>query len=109
MSYHHRRRTPRAMGDLSTVITTAADVTTDPYFAEVVCRIGQLRQRERGEPVGQCPDTPDGLSGGVGIRPLMPVLRAYVYAQQNPWTYWAAAIAAIGIPMWVGYELGRKP
>jgi hypothetical protein len=38
----------------------------------------------------------------------MPVLRGYVYAQQNQWVYPVAVLAAIGLPMWIGYELGRK-
>lgn len=95
------------MGDLASTIGTAVDVASDPYLAEVVCRIGQLKHIDHGEPVTPCEVTPEGVAGGVGLRNVAPALRAYVYAQQNKWVYPLAVAALVGLPLWVGYELGR--
>lgn len=107
----HRGRVTRgmrpAMGDLASVLSTAADVASDPYLPEVVCRIQQLKNIDRGEAVAVCAESPDGVSGGVGLRNAMGPLRAYVYAQQNKWVYPLAVAAILGIPMWIGYEIGR--
>lgn len=96
------------MGDLASTINTAVDVASDPYLAEVICHVGQLKAIDHGEPVGVCAETPDGVAGGVGLRNAIPVLRAYVYAQQHKWVYAVAAAAFIGLPMLIGYRLGES-
>lgn len=97
------------MGDISSVIGTALDVASDPYLSEVVCHVAQLKNIDHGEPVGICTQVPDGAPGGVGLRNAIGPLRAYVYAQQNKWVYPVALAVAIGLPMWIGYELGKGP
>jgi hypothetical protein len=96
------------MGDLASTIGTAIDIASDPYLAEVVCHIGQLKNIDHGEPVATCQETPPGAIGGVGLRNAAPVLRAYVYAQQNKWVYPVAMAVLLGVPMLIGYELGRN-
>lgn len=86
---------------------SALDIASDPYLAEVICRIAQLKQIEAGGTPAVCPETADNLPGGVGLRNAIGPLRAYVYAQQNKWVYPLAIAAIIGLPMWIGYELGR--
>jgi hypothetical protein len=95
------------MGDIGSTIATAIDVATDPYMPEIICRIQQLQQVGRNQPAQVCTDTPNTVTGGVGIANAMPVLRAYVYAQQNPWVYPVAIAAILGLPIWIGYELGK--
>jgi hypothetical protein len=95
------------MGDLASTIGTAADIASDPYLQEVICRIGQLKQIDRSETVGLCVQTAPGEPGGIGLRNAVPVLRGYVYAQQNKWVYPLAVAVILGIPLWVGYQLGR--
>lgn len=112
MSYQRYQRRlsarPRqAMGDVVTTLTTALDVASDPAMPEIVCRIQQLQAIDHGQPVPDCALTPDGI-GSPWIRNVLPVLRGYVYAQQNKWVYPVVALAVIGLPLWVGYELGRK-
>ncbi len=96
------------MGGLTEVIGTAADVASDPYLSEVLCRVQQIKAVERGQAVAVCPVTPDSPGVGVGLRRLMPALRGYVYAEQNPWAYLVAAAVVIGVPMFIGYELGKN-
>lgn len=93
------------MGDLAEAIGTAADLASDPYLPEVICRVRQVKQIEHGEPVGTCSSTPRGTPGV--LRNMAPALQAYVYAQQHKWVYPLAIAAIVGIPMWVGYELGK--
>lgn len=96
------------MGDLASTLGTAADVASDPYLSEVICRIGQLKNIDRHEAVATCTNTPgDGAGGGIGLRKAVPALRAYVYAQQNTWVYPLAVAAIVGIPMWIGFKIGR--
>lgn len=96
------------MGDLASTLATAADVAGDPYLPEVICRIQQLKNIDHGEAVTVCAETPAGIvGGGVGLHNAMIPLRAYVYAQQNPWAYFVAAAVVLGLPMWIGYELGK--
>lgn len=125
MSYlrkRYRRRAPRqvprggmsAMGDIGTTITNlataagiAVDIGQDPYLPETMCRIGQLKTIHAGGTPGVCNPTQAGLKGGVGLAPLMQPLRAYVYAEQRPWVYGAALVVAVGLPLALGYALGR--
>lgn len=85
----------------------ALDIASDPYLPEVVCRLAQLKAIESGTTAAACTDTADNLPGGVGLRNAVAPLRAYVYAQQNKWVYPVALAAIIGLPMWIGYELGK--
>lgn len=102
------------LGDLASTITNiasglgiAADLASDPYLPETVCRVGQLRNLRAGQKPAACVRTADNLGGGVGLRKLIKPLRGYVYAEQHPWTYVAGAAAVIGLPMWIGYMLGK--
>ncbi len=94
------------MGDLLSTIATAVDVANDAYMPEVVCRIQQLKAIQNGQPVAVCTETPEGTPG-IGHGPVMPALRAYVYAQQNPWVYPVAIAAVLGLPFLLGKMVGE--
>lgn len=102
-----RKRYNRGMSGVSDTIGTAVNVANDPYLPEVVCRINQLTAVERNEPVGACVSTPAGIAGGVGLRTIMPGLRAYVFAQQHKWVYPLLVATLIGLPYYLGYEHGK--
>lgn len=113
MSYH---RKTQALGglDLAAItkkvaegVSTAVDVSHDPYLGEAICRVQQLVAIENKREVPVCTKTASGLVGGVGMRRLMPALRGYVYAQQHPWVYPVAGAVAIGVPVLIGYLLGK--
>lgn len=103
-----RRGQPPAMGDLASILGAAEGIADDPYLPEMVCMINQLKQINNNLPVAVCTPTADGLPGGVGIGSIIAPMRAFVYAQQNKWVYGVAALALIGLPMWLGYELGKE-
>ncbi len=114
MSYYRKNQRSKAppLGDVTSAlqaVATGVDVVNDPYFNETVCRVRQLRAIERGEKLTVCTITPPNLGGGVGLRKVMPALRAYVAAEQRrPWSYVVGAGVVLGIPMLLGYALGRK-
>jgi len=106
--------TTRSMGDLASTITNiasglgvAADLATDPYLPETVCRVGQLGAIKKGQKPGPCVKTAKGLKGGVGLSKLVVPLRAYVYAEQHRWAYAAAVAGVIGLPLLLGYTIGK--
>lgn len=113
----YRRNIPRALkrirrriglGDVTTTITTAANVVADPYFNETVCRVNQLRALENGKPAENCAVTPAGITGGVGLRKAMPALRLYVQAERySPWSYVAGAAVVLGLPIMIGYAIAK--
>lgn len=92
------------MGD---TIGTLLSATSDPYLTETICRVGQLKAIENHESVPACATTAPGIGGGVGLRKVMPALRAYVYAEQHAWVYPVAAVAVIGFPLMIGYLLAK--
>lgn len=103
-----------ALGDLASTITNlasgigiAADLATDPYLPETVCRVGQLSVIRKGGKPGVCANTAMNLSGGVGLRKMVKPLRAYVYAEQHRWVYLLAVAGIVGVPLFIGYTLGK--
>lgn len=110
MSYH-RKPPALGLGDLAQTITsvlsTSADVATDPYLPELICRTRQLMAVEKKQTPSPCAQTPTGVPGGFGIRKLMMPVRAVVYAEQHRWVYPAAVAGVIGVPLLVGYLLGK--
>lgn len=96
-----------ALSEIIGVIGTGVDVAQDPYLPEFACRLEQLHSINLGRRPGQCNTTAPNLAGGVGLRKLMPAIRGYVYAEENPWAYVVAAAAVIGLPMAIGYALGK--
>jgi hypothetical protein len=112
---------PQALGvDVSTVLKyasklptyaqTIAEVIDDPYLPEFACRVDQLYQANHKLPIQVCnvPPVAAGPTGGIGLRRVMPVVRAYVYSEQHAWVLPVAAIAAIGLPILIGYRLGAS-
>ena len=105
------RRSRPALGDLSSILNvvgTGVDVAQDPYLPELACRLEQLHSINLGQRPGACTTTAPNLGGGVGLRKLMPAVRAYVYAEANPWAWVVGAAAVIGLPMAIGYAMGRS-
>lgn len=108
--YTNRRRRGRvmqAMGDVSSILQTGLNVASDPYSQELLCQVGALQTIAHGGAQPLCPEVPDGTPDTAGIANLVKGLRWYVYAQANPWVYPVALAAVIGLPLLVGYSLGK--
>lgn len=99
-----------SLGADSTVVaagSAALNVAADPYLPEVICRVQQLSQIENGKAVQECKKMPLNLQGGIGLRKAMVPLRGYVFAEQHPWAYAVAAIGLVGLPILIGYQIGK--
>lgn len=104
----------RALGGLSDLIATgntaagiAASALTNPYTAEILCRVNQLRSIKAGAAIQPCLSTPS-VADSLGVGKFMPVVRGYVYAEQHPWAYPVAAALLLGVPFLLGYVAGRN-
>lgn len=95
------------MGDVTSILSTGLNVASDPYTQEMLCQVGALQAIGRGQSPSVCAETPDGTLDPANIGTLVKGLRAYVYAQANPWAYGVAAAVVIGLPLLVGYRLGQ--
>lgn len=109
-----RRSGMSGLGDLTSIVNSVGsalgvsiDIANDPYLSETVCHIGQLKQINSGQPAGACAETQPGLQGGVGLGPIQPYLRAYVYAQEHKWVYAVGAAVILGLPFMIGYDVGK--
>lgn len=116
-----RPRFQQALGaDASTLLSyaaqlpqyagTIAEVIDDPYLPELACRVDQIYEARHSLPVKDCTVTPTPLvDSGIGLGRGMPFVRAYAYAEQNPILFPIAAIVALGLPILIGYKLGKGP
>jgi hypothetical protein len=121
MSYTTRKE---AMGDsVSDLLKCGKSViggAVDPYLPEVFCRVSQLQAlttdrtmlqamfgKKPTSPVTPCVSTPFGQKG-VGVERVIRPLRGLVYVEQHPAAVWAGIAVLFGVPMLVGYMIGRK-
>lgn len=98
------------MGDISSIVNAigiAADLTADPYLPETVCRVGQMRSINNNQTPTACATTAANLPGGVGLRKLITPLRGYVYSLEHKWVAPAVVVGVIGVPMLIGYLIGK--
>lgn len=102
-------RDTEALGDLASDLTTAADIAKvaaeiirDPALPEIVQSVDRLHQLEVQS------GAPDG-GAGIGLRNVVTPLQYYVKYRENPILIGALAVAiVVGIPMFIGYTLGKK-
>jgi hypothetical protein len=103
-----------------TAIGTVIGGATDPYFAEVLCRISQLQALSKDRTpvqalfgkkptvaIPQCVSVPPGQKG-MGIEVAIKPMRAVVYVHQHPITVWLGLTALLGTPILIGYMIGRR-
>lgn len=129
MSYTGRKsRYATPMGDAisdiikcgQTAIGTAIGGATDPYLPEAICRVGQLQALGKGRtplqalfgkkptvPVPTCVVMPPGKPG-IGVESALKPLRALVYVNRHPSTVWLGVAVLFGVPLAVGYMIGRR-
>lgn len=111
MSYHPNKTRSIAarqgMGDLESLVIAGINIANDPYLNEVICRARQLQAVKAKTAVPVCPNTAPGIPGGIGLERAVVPMRAYVYAEEHKWVYLLAGVGIIGLPLLIGYELGK--
>lgn len=96
-------RVPSLMGFSGWSVTDfLQDVVQDPALPTVVNLIGEIVEIETGKPAGEPSNEP-----GVGLRKIVPALKAFVVIERNPWLPWAAGFAALALPFLGGVLVGR--
>lgn len=114
-----KRPRPSAMGDiassignalsqLSGAVSAVAGVASDPYGQELACRVRQVVALETSTTVPACASVPLATKSPAGLRRPIIGLRGYVYAEQHPWAYPVGIATIVGVPLLIGYMLGRK-
>lgn len=103
----------------SGIVGTAVGGVADPYLPEVLCRVQQLQAMTKGRtplqiltgkkpvaPIPPCKEIPLGRKS-IGVDKAIKPLRTVVYVGQNPHVVWLGAAAIVGVPLLLGYMLGR--
>lgn len=118
MSYTNRRTSrarrlarrahgPPALGDITSVLSAAQNVVSDPCLGQVADLALQLHTAEQpGTAAPGSPGTP-----GIGLCSAVMPLQVLVWVRQNPWSAVAASIIVIGGLMGIGYNMaggGRR-
>jgi len=102
-----RRAGMSGLGGIGDLLVAGVNVANDPYLSEVLCHLTQLQQIKAGGQPQACAETQPGLTGGIGLSRAVVPMRAYVFAEDHKWAYAVAAAAIIGLPMLIGYRLGK--
>jgi hypothetical protein len=104
-----RTLSQKISGAVAPIVSIASNLVADPALPEVSCMVGQLYAIENKKPVPPCPVLPrSSRTGGIGLRKAVPAMRAWVFAEQNPWVKPVAVATVVGIPFLLGYLFGRK-
>lgn len=102
------------LGGIADLITKgaglAANTLSNPYVPEVLCRLDQVQAANANPPrvAPGCANTPLVTADTLGIRKYMIPIRAYAYAEQHPWAYLLGAGLVVGVPLLIGYAIGKR-
>ncbi len=103
MSY---ARTGNVGDTILSVAQATGNILSDPYLPTVagyVIQLHNMEQPSKPSATGSKPSTP-----GIGLVHVVKPLRIYVWARKNPWVVPVGIIAAIALPMLIGYRIGRS-
>lgn len=92
--------------DLQSAITatpTVIAVLKDPAFSEFAAQIERIRVANAAD----AGDSPLDLNAGVGLGDVLPYVKAYAWFTENRWSLAFILVAAIGIPVGLGFLIGR--
>lgn len=101
-----------AVSTATNVANTIAQIVGDPALGEVVSLAKQIYAVQTATPsIGtKTPPKPTGpidYRAGVGLKAAVPPLKAILYVSKNPWVVPASIGAIIGLPLLLGFALGR--
>lgn len=93
----------------SDIANKAAQVIGDPALPQVLSLVKQLYDLETSRP-GGAPSTSSGpvnYRAGVGLSAAIAPLKVVLYVRKNPWVVPAAVAGVLGLPLMLGFSLGR--
>lgn len=107
--------TTSALGSVTTVVSAAAAITTDPCLVRVsqlVLRLQELEARaaapSRPTAPGKPPATPAPPTRGIGLCHAVRPLEMVVWARERPWVVPLGGLALVGGLIGLGYAMGRR-
>lgn len=77
-------------------------ILTDPALPSIADSLVRLHDIEVKNP------STGSTSVGIGLRNVVKPLQVYVWTQEAPWRKWALLGIAIGLPLAIGYTVGRR-
>lgn len=109
MAYVNGRRSRRqALSGVQETISKAKDVLTaantilnDPALPEVTSIVMELHKMEPPSKTGK-------PSPGIGLRRVVPALKAYRYAAKHKWVLPTVVAGALIVPFFLGYAVGKR-
>lgn len=108
--------TPSSLGSITTVVSAASAIATDPCLVRVsqlVLRLEELEAkaapaRPPAPGVKPPPAPPLTPTRGIGLCHAVRPLEMVVWARERPWVVPAGALAVVGGLVGLGYLLGRR-
>ena len=97
-------------GTASDVANKVAMLAGDPALPTVVDLVKQLYALEASRPGGPPAPKPTGpvnYKAGIGLSAAVGPLKAILYVRKNPWVVPAAVAGILGLPLLLGFTLGR--
>ncbi len=85
------------------ILSSGANVLQDPALPAVVGLVAELKSIEVSKGVPGAASQP-----GIGLRAAVSPLSLFVVHKKNPWLAPVAVLAILGIPFFVGYNLGKS-
>lgn len=93
----------------SDIANRTAQVIGDPALPEVLSLVKQLYVLETSRPKagGGTSTGPIDYRAGVGLSAAVMPLKVVLYVRKNPWVVPAAVAGLLGLPLMLGFSLGR--
>lgn len=92
-----------ALRGVTDTVSAAKAIVNDPAFATVIGLINQLNAAEGGGG-----SSGGGSTAGIGLSAAVTPLRVVVYARKNPWVVPTAVAGVLGVPLLLGFLIGRR-
>jgi hypothetical protein len=86
---------------LKSVVSSASTIIEDPALPQLTKSVLELKaiEQKRGGSTG---------AKGIGLSEIVKPVQYFVYYKKNRWILPVVAIALLGIPMLIGYSIGKK-
>lgn len=93
---------------LPTYLPLVLNVLEDPALDDVITEVAKMRATSTNTPIEYDPSKWGVKKGvGIGLSSVVKPLKALNYVQANKWVIPTAIVGVIGIPLLLGFTIGR--
>jgi hypothetical protein len=104
--------TQHPLGSVTTVVSAATAVATDPCLSRVAQLVLRLHQLEQARATSPKPVGATAVAAapvrGIGLCQAVKPLEVVVWVRERPWVVPIGAVAVVGGLVGLGYLLGRR-